>query len=388
VCTERLAPSPDNSITGHVLDAVVQNIRLPNATVNLRFNGVDIAQTHTDAEGTFTFSGLHTNAACGNYTLVIALQGVRLNRTATPPVLERTSDPDQGYLTYTSQPFSRSTFLDVVGNDSGDIYLMPHVGDGETLVVRQWNNGGSTHNYLWNQQIDVQLLLPQGMGYTPMPDGAVSTHAVDRCTWGGSVGRSGCQRTINYSQYVGAERYGQTNLELNPHARLYCYEEGGGNTCSTMASRIESVFYKRYEPVSGKYRYFLVNFHSEDPALPSEQTIRSPEAKNRIRVVWRDQDGREQYTEFVPPTTVPTLTMPGGGGSYTAYYKYWFVFEQDAITGQLTPINRLLGQDHLEAQPTIPRCDPGSLAAGSSDFTFVDDNGTRTCPMNALTEVY
>jgi hypothetical protein len=388
VCTERLAPSPDNSITGHVLDAVVQNIRLPNATVNLRFNGVDIAQTHTDAEGTFTFSGLHTNAACGNYTLVIALQGVRLNRTATPPVLERTSDPDQGYLTYTSQPFSRSTFLDVVGNDSGDIYLMPHVGDGETLVVRQWNNGGSTHNYLWNQQIDVQLLLPQGMGYTPMPDGAVSTHAVDRCTWGGSVGRSGCQRTINYSQYVGAERYGQTNLELNPHARLYCYEEGGGNTCSTMASRIESVFYKRYEPVSGKYRYFLVNFHPEDPTLPSEQTIRSPEAKNRIRVVWRDQDGREQYTEFVPPTTVPTLTMPGGGGSYTAYYKYWFVFEQDAITGQLTPINRLLGQDHLEAQPTIPRCDPGSLAAGSSDFTFVDDNGTRTCPMNALTEVY
>lgn len=327
-CSDRLPEGQGISISGRVFDAVLLNIPLPTAVVTLRNNGIRVNETRTDGAGRFTFAGLHGDSSCSNYSITVSLsQNLdRVNSTDQNPVLLPVEGGNDGYFTYTSGRFSVTTFHQVIRSDQGNIYLMPHVGDNETLVVRQWDNGpGSTNDR--GQFMDPQLVLPRLMGYT-------TVNPASRCEVPMTGANDSCQRSINWSSADATgvpgtiDRRGNRNLSIAPHARLYCYQADGTSNCTGEESEVESVFYRRTDPTDGTYRYFLVDGRWSDGERIQDQGLR-----NLIRVLWRDESGREQYAEFTPPPITPETTACG---------VYWYAFDQDPRSGQIRPVNRMM----------------------------------------------
>ena len=370
VCSSRLAPTPENTISAVVRDGILQNVGLRGARVILRYNGSPVAETTTDSEGRFSFAGLHMNAACGNYTIAIGLQGVRMTYEAPAGSrqLVASTDPNSGYFPYTSPSFTYEQFAGRVGSSGEEIVpgrvglpvtengvtsrvilLMPRPGTGETYVIREWQGGRERQGQL----IDPQLLLPVGMGYTYAQNSNPSTYT--RCA------QQSCEKTINWAQDWSSprrfDRRGSLNLGVAPHAGLACYEADGSNTCSSPAAIAETILYRRFQPVAGVYRYFLVDYMATlddiSPAiegnadraaarvrqqndLRNDGEISSPALRNKVRIAWRDAAGTERYQEVVPPS------VQAGDPCQ----KYWYVFDQDAVTGAISLVNRFMCDRH------------------------------------------
>ncbi len=368
LCSTRLEASAENTIQARVNDGILQRLPLPNARVQLRYNGTPIAETFTDTTGLFRFEGVHTNTVCGNYTIVIALQGVKFNYATR--ILARTTDPNDGYFTYTSEAFSKNTFLDRVGrsipNQTNVILLMPRPGTAETFVIREWTSSPEHPG----QNIDPQLLMPIGMGYTYTP----GTTSAPAGTYTRCRAATGCTRTINWSRMWTTpetmDQRGSLNIAQAPYAGLACSEASGdgGSSCTSSDAITETILYKRVDPVpGGVYRYFLVDFippnvtQQDNPAAfanpeRTNSSIDTPELRTKVRVAWRNQDGFEQYREFIPYG----ITAPNG------CLKYWHVFDQDAITGNITEVNRFMCNpwDISQGQNT-PHNDHNSLMEGT-----------------------
>lgn len=361
LCSSR-APQDPGTIEAVVRDGILQNRPLPDARVVLRYNGSAIAETYTDPEGRFRFEGIHRNAACGNYSITIALQGVKYNYSATDPaqrVLRRTSDPNDGYFLYQSPTFDYVNFNDRatrrVGTDRV-ILMMPRPGTGETIVIREWNNQAQGMRGAWNhilsrytgytgQAIDPQLVLPRALGYKTVTGGRKET-----CV----VGTEGCERIINWNR-----RLGSLDLTGVPYAGLACFEGTADNTCSTFDSTAETIMYRRAVPVAGTYRYFLVDFQtvnrgagggSDDTA---DGNFSTEGLKNLVRIAWRDSDGMEHYQEVVPSTAYSE-----GNGSCQ---KYWYVFDQDVLTGNVSIVNKMM-------------CNADTSGVSTGVTQFVDDD--------------
>ncbi len=375
ICSTRLEATAANTFEAVVRDGILQSLGLPNARVQLRYNGTPIAETFTDADGRFRFGGIHTNAVCGNYTVVIALQGVKFDYTRRE--IMRTADPNDGYFTYTSGAFSLGTWRAVVGRSAsvgGDnvVLLMPRPGTAETFVIREWTPT-SAHP---GQLIDPQLLVPQGMGFT------FASGVYTRCVPTNTT----CMRTINWEQdwqpraSSRLDRRGSLNIAQAPNAGLACYEAGtdGTSTCASSQALAETILYKRVNPVTGGvYRYFLVDFIPADFTPPTNPTsgdqaaFRNPERTNssldtrelqtKVRVAWRDQEGLENYREFDPLTATRS--------EHGDCRKYWHVFDQDAVTGAISEVNRFM-------------CNPQG-ADGLNDFNSIAENPVRV-PINQI----
>lgn len=316
-CSARLPETPENTITGSIRDAILPTQAIPQARVTLRYNGSVVAETVSEADGRFRFSGLHANAACGSYTLGITLQGWKMDYQTRR--LVRTTDPGDGYAPLLTAAFSLSTYRLRVGNTSGAdqiILLAPRPGDGETIVMREWNalRGG---RYV-GQMINSQLLLPKQMSYLPAAGGTFT-----RCV----SGTPGCNRSIKFDGYEGT-----ADLSRIPNARLNCFTADGGTSCTGPMLISETLQYRRASPVSGSvFRYFLVDFYSVEDG--GDGAINSPELANKVRVLWRDANGVDQYREIAAANALQASSD---------CKKYWHVFDQDAVTGNLTVVNRLM----------------------------------------------
>ncbi len=364
MCSTRLAARPENTITGIVRDGVLQSVPLPGARVTLRYNRSPVAEAVTDTLGRFTFTGVHTHQACGNYTIAIALQGVKFDYAGTAGLI-RTGDPNDGYYTYESPAFSHGTFRTVVGrtiNDSSTqnqptpvVLLMPYPGDRGVVVLREWNSldpvtGLSTGK---GQYMDPQLLLPRSSGYTYN-----RTTGYAGCVVGNTPG---CMRTINFfaSGDGAVNQRGALNMTRLPNAGLACDEGQGRNTCSSLGSTVETIMYRRRDQATGLYRYFLVRSDWSNPV--QDDYLDHPSVGNKIRIAWRDITGLH-YQELIPSTA--TLR------SSPACSRYWHVFDQDAQTGALTIRNRIM-------------CNPG-VAGASADFTELRDDNNISAGINSL----
>ncbi len=374
LCSTRLAATSENTITAVVRDGILQNRPLPGARVTLRYNRAPVAEAVTDQDGRFTFSGIHNNTACGNYTIAIGLQGVKYNyagQTENDRSLDPTNDPNDGYYPYESRTFSLETFneVGVTNGTSSDriILLMPMPGTNETIVIREWDNF-QEGRYV-GQGIDPQLLLPIGMGYTY--NGTNRSYA--RCTQ-----TSGCGRTINWITHKGSLDLGRA-----PNAGLACSEAGNDNSCADFRAVAETIMYRRDRPPGGVYRYFLVDFVTWNNA--TDGSINSSMLNNKIRIAWRDDsaDGGVRYRELVPPAI--------SSESNPRCNKYWHVYNQDAITGRIEIVNRMM------CNPSVPSRTPGdrssdptySVGPASTGFsvpelyTHISENGSMV-PLNTL----
>ncbi len=352
-CSARLPETAENTISGIVRDGILQNNGLRQARVVLRYNGAMIAETFTEADGRFRFAGIHPNAACGSYTLTITLQGWKYNYQTR--VFGRTADPADGYSPYTSAAFSLTNYRTRVGVASGAdqiILLSPRPGDGETIILRDWNALRSGRYY--GQMINSQLLLPRAMGYVGVAGGGFT-----RCAYG----TDGCMRTIE-----GDGRLGSTDLSRAPNASLTCYNGDGGGSCTSLQNIAETIQYRRTSPVpGGTYRFFLVDYHSL--ADGGDGAIDTPALNNKIRILWRDASGIEQYREVVANAQTSRASEN--------CKKYWHVFDQDAVTGNLTIVNRLMCTASIDFSP-----DPS--------FSMIADDGEtalRTLVYRVLTNV-
>lgn len=367
-CSTRLAETSGNTVSGVVRDVILQNHALPNVHVILRYNGSQIADTFTDTEGRFHFGGIHDNVACGNYSIAISLQGFKYNYVTRE--LIRTSDPADGYYPYISQPFSRSNFTRVVGRTIESstaiggveqvILLAPRPGEGETIVMREWNSLGSRMTparigprggaYV-GQLVDPQLVLPRSRGFTHNDDGTYAGPC--------AAGAAGCSRTINWLWWRG-----DLNMSVQPHAGLAIYEGGGGGYGATA----ESIMYRRDNPVAGGvYRYFLVDSVTTDEA--TDGNIDTPAIGNKVRILWRDVEGVEHYQEIAPDTRT--------SGASSSCKKYWYVFDQDAVTGRVTIVNQFM-------------CNPADDAATASfnaSNSVIDDGQTARTSIHSMLTV-
>lgn len=373
-CSARLTETAGNTVSGVVRDVILQDRALPNVHVVLRYNGSEVANTFTDADGRFHFGGIHNNAACGNYTVAISLQGFKYNYVTRE--LVHTADPSDGYYPYISQPFSYSNFTDVVGETilsptaiggrEQVILLAPRPGEGETIVVRQWSSLGSamtpprtgptetsqTGGTYVGQQVDPQLVLPRARGFRHNADGTYAGPC--------AAGEAGCARTINWDTWRGS-----LDLNVQPHAGLAIYEGGGGGFGATA----ESIMYRRDNPVvGGVYRYFLVDFTTNDPIdTAHDGDIDTPQIANKVRILWRDADGVEHYQEITPDRST-------SGAAMSTCKKYWYVYNQDAITGRITIVNQFM-------------CNPPDDAATGSFNTsnsVIDDLQTMRTSIHSL----
>lgn len=381
LCSALLPTGQGADIRAKVVDGILQNRGLPQARVALRYNGARVAETFTDENGYFQFSGLHNNEACGNYSIGISLQGVKYDYSRR--VLVTTSDPNDGYYAFASASFnmapaSPSTFTAVVGRQSGTdqvILLMPHPGEGETIVVREWNNRvagrtGVDGRPQVGQLIDPQLLLPRSLGYqiiTP-PDVLYG-----RCIVG--TPNVVCHRTINWVSSAGGSRRGSLNMSVPPNAGLACYEGTGDNTCSSYDAVAETIMYKRAIPTpTAVYRYFLVDASTTDG--DNDGNLDTLALQNKIRIIWRDYEGMEHYQEISPMplelSPTPAGATRGGDGRCR---KFWHVFDQDSVTGNITIVNKYM------CKSTVPSIDP-------EYSQILDDDGQRKNIESVLTDTF
>lgn len=337
-CSVRLAQT-ENIISAKVVDGILQANGLPQARVVLKYNGAFVGETFTDTTGVFRFGGIHDNTACGNYTIEISLQGRKYDYANPSRGLQRSADPNDGYRTYVSPSFSKGTFDGpdgVVGRQSGServILLSPLPGEKETIVIREWNNTIRGRNGYVGQLIDPQLVLPLQMGYTPATPSAPSR----RCST-----EAGCEHNIMWDRHIGS-----LNMSVPPSAGLACFSSQnasatGGCTsdpASAASAIAETIMYKRLNAIAGgKYRYFLVDFVLRDAA--TDGSLDTAELKNVVRIAWRDAQGVQNYQEVSPAGR----EVPGGqtDGDDGACRKYWHVFDQDAVTGRITIVNRFM----------------------------------------------
>jgi len=199
------------------------------------------------------------------------------------------------------------------------------------------------------------------MGYTYARNSTPSTYT--RCA------QQSCEKTINWAQDWSNprrfDRRGSLNLGVAPHAGLACYEVDGSNTCSSPAAIAETILYRRVRPgTGGVYRYFLVDYLATlgdvSPSngrqdrenaraqqiigLQNDGKISSPALRNKVRIAWRDAAGTERYQEVVPPS------VEAGDPCQ----KYWYVFDQDAVTGAISLVNRFMC-DHHEITDNSPQ---------------------------------
>lgn len=307
-------------ISAVVRDAVHSNLAVQGATVTLLQNGRRIATQTTNAQGTFTFSNLNGNRACGGYRVYVEL-------TRDNPVTPDNEATNGGYWMYESNLFSVPTFEQegIQSSESpGKIFLLPKVGRDETLVVHTWY-GNLAENQ--NRYLLSHLIMPRDRAYqfTPGPgrgsDWSTSV-ACQAATTPGWIEGKLCYRDIR--EYVGGnEAQGNPNLNQVPHARLFC-SSGAGGVCFQVANSPQATRYLWKKPSgerSGNFNYFLADQRSMlgRGMTPSYQYYRQTSS-----TVWIVTQSR--VYKVLPPTTNPTACQG----------KYWHVFRQDSVTGDIT----------------------------------------------------
>ncbi len=304
-CSDTLPAGQGATVQGQVFDAVYSFVPVPNARVTLYAQGVRVTETFTDEDGRFRVTGLHPRTECGGYRIVVDSYRdnpcTALSPTAARPacggsprvgngVNEATNG---GYWPFESRLFSATNFATAVRNSEGKIFLIPRVGQNETLAVANWNGSLPGSRYL-----DAHLKLPQGYlnGLGP------------NIYWGapGNVNVTG----------------------TNPHAYLYCFhsENPADTSCGSFQNGPQSIKYRRGTWArSGHYAYGLNDWGKQGMSAAVQYMSRTiPDVIARIVT-------QDQYFEVIPPSTPPSC---GSAGSL------WLVMAQNAASGQVTIFNQ------------------------------------------------
>lgn len=337
----------DGVIEGQVFDAVYFNQPVPNARVTLYNRGVRVGDpTFTDGDGRFRFAQLDAHSACVNYRIIVDFYqdnpctGVRPPGAPTCNGAPSTivTDVDEsvygGYWPFESRSFGVSTFRSAgLRNDAGRIYLTPRVAPDETLVVHTWNGTFSSHG---GSYIDAHLVVPRVQNFRRTGPGPSATLQGDDTYVICSLGDASCQRVINY-----AGSQGNYNMNLPPHANLFCFDTTGTNdSCNSFAVAPQTMKFKRGTWANtDRYSYYLVDY---SPSRPSYQYFDATQSS--VRIITFDR----VYTVDAPVLSAPPCTPSSGNPNGQG--KYWLVFQQDAFTGAVTirPVSeqlRCAGQD-------------------------------------------
>ncbi len=415
------------TIRAQVLDAVNYVYPVPNARVTLYNRGIRVGEpTFTDGDGYFTFNDLDENASCVNYRVVVDLYqdnpctgtdqqglscaGVRWTADSLGIADEGVHG---GYWPYTSGSFSVSNFIsNGLHSDQAKIYLVPRIGEGETLVMVQANSGQTIRPSLimprtgafvqttgWNATTDLgrqmqsnkytyascELNAKDGVrpgvtGYCVVDGENDQSHACITdadCGAGVScrVGYWGCSRQIMNPK-------GRQDLNLYPHAELVCRTTVGGIvTPSCRGAPSPHVFRYKIAPGvptwfaggnTGHVSFFVVDTNTEDRP-PSHEYLKSAAANVQVTIVMFDRVYRVTPPDVTPacvpgpgPVTAsqgpatwePAATTASRSPAFdieTGVGKYWLVFQQNIANGSIE-----WGNQYLCRGSTIPNEGPSA----------------------------
>jgi hypothetical protein len=332
------------TISGQVIDALYSFLPVPNARVTLYNRGIRVTDTNTDTTGHFSLTGINSLAECTNYHIVVDFYADNpctgsTNAPGAPSTSDATfcggtrwslpDNPDEsaygGYWPYTSDNFSAGTFkTDGIHDPNGKIFLVPRVGEGETLVVHTW--AGRLPSY-----IDAHLIVPEQQKFHETGSASLMTPSLTFPTYTQCAPSDAtCSREIRY----GASSQGNPDMTTFPHANLYCYStttSGGLNLdCNSFYTAPQTMKFKRGDwATTGKYSFYLVDYSTAGPPPPSYGYY--DYTSSSVRIVTADNI----YTVDAPQVTSATCT-PTNGENVNQSGKYWLVFQQDAYTGAIT----------------------------------------------------
>lgn len=346
-CTEG---GGDASISGQVFDAVYYNQPVPNARVTLFNRGIRVAETFTSDNGSFTLTGLIDLPQCSTYRIIVdsyvdnpctgnTNEGYRsehpetgCNGSSWPSYYSGSQNEGEngGYWPYESKVFNTDNFRTTgIQNSDGFIFLAPRVGRDETLVINTFN-GGSV--------VDAHLVLPPSVKFRFVSGGPTSVKSDD--VWAMCPGTSStCRSTVNWQ---GGQ--GNANLDLAPHGNLYCVSTGTPPDDCTYFDTPQTLKYKRGPwATTGLYSYYLVDYFAGGSSPPA--TFRSKNSQVRIitedRLFTVDAPAGGATCTHDPDPALPdpnpgTPVKEGVDQPPDKRGKFWLVFQQSAVTGQIT----------------------------------------------------